>query len=136
METIYHASVRVRRIVCWLLLSLHLTGCVTWRTVPTEDHAQLFARWAARTASGNSGQEAVRVTRGDGTVVLFENPSVRADSIVDARGSMAVDEVERIEDRGVSAGATIALVGASVLVLALYYVAAVQSCLSDRTRDC
>ena len=36
----------------------------------------------------------------------------------------------------VAAGATLAVVGVAVGLLALYYIAAVQSCLSDRTRDC
>jgi hypothetical protein len=69
-------------------------------------------------------------------VVLFENPMVRSDSIVDGFRSVAVGDVERIEDRGVSAGATLAVVGVAVGFLALYYLAAVQACLSDRTRDC
>jgi hypothetical protein len=121
---------------CCLLLVLHLGGCVTWRSVPPDDRTRLYGRWANRAASGDPRQETVRVTRRNGAVVVFENPTLRGDSIVDGSRSVAVDDVERIEDRGVSAGATLAVVGVAVGVLAVYYIAAVQSCLSDRTRDC
>jgi hypothetical protein len=131
-----HPRLRYRRILCCLLLGLHLAGCVSWRTVPPEDHGDLFGRWAARAGGEDTRREAVRVTRSGGEVVIFENPSIRADSIVDARGAVAFGDVERIEHRGVSAGATLAVLGVSVLLLSVYYVAAVQSCLSDRTRDC
>jgi hypothetical protein len=104
--------------------------------VPPDDRTRLYGRWANRAASGDPRQETVRVTRRNGAVVVFENPTLRGDSIVDGSRSVAVDDVERIEDRGVSAGATLAVVGVAVGVLAVYYIAAVQSCLSDRTRDC
>jgi len=98
---------------------VHLTGCGTWVTLPSGNVADVFARQEqqADAADGAPRREVFRITQRGGEQVMVTNPTVTADSLVDARVAIALSDIERVEDRRFSAGRTLALITSPFLVI-------------------
>jgi len=106
------------RAVLLLLLLLHLTACQTWQSVSLDaiSPAQLIEE---------DQPDRVRVSGGDVLEREVVSPSVEGDQLVGAGGfSMPLEDVLRVEVRGLSLGRTIS---AGVGVYAAVIVAVVIS---------
>ncbi len=110
---------QLRRTSVLLLGVVHLTGCATWVTLPSGNAADVFARQEQRAnaVARAPRREVFRITQRGGEQVVVTNPTVRADSLVDARVAIALSDIERVEDRRFSAGRTLALIASPFLVI-------------------
>lgn len=90
---------------------LTLTGCRTWQTVEADPVALVT----------EDRPERVRVTRRDGSLLVLEAPEVRAGAMIatTAPGAVLLEDIRRLEVRGVSIVRTVAFLLPGAILVAV-----------------